>query len=307
MRRPAAALFAGIWALLFAPGAPAQATFEIPSTTANPGIFRPEKPPEEPKEQGPVQLVYDGTPLKLPTNCRPENFLLAGEVCGEDTPCDLLLELVAVTNIYDRVLAIGNLHTNAATIASVLVRSDDAGKTWLEAAERVGAAGLEMIQMLDDQHGWIGGQQATQDHSHTPFLLITSDGGKNWVRRPIWSGDEDRNGAVLEIYFDDPQHGHLIIDRLTSDGDPYELYESLNGGLSWTIREISSEKPQIRRRLTPEPVTETWRLRESSESQGFEIQRLVSGEWSKAAEFAATIGSCRSMEAEVPFHVNRPQ
>ncbi|NJN36991.1 MAG: hypothetical protein HC794_07980, partial [Nitrospiraceae bacterium] len=41
----------------------------------------------------------------------------------------------------------------------------------------------------------------------------------------------------------------VIIDKLTSEGDSYELYESMNSGLSWSIREISSEMPTIRRRL----------------------------------------------------------
>ena len=297
-----------IWFLALAATAPlaAQATFEVPTGAPNPGVFRPQPPPEAPKEEDEAPaLVYEGEPLKLPLECRAEAFLRAGLVCSEEAPCDMFLELVDITSIQDRVLLIGNIHTPSATIATVLLRGDDGGKTWMEPFERVDAAGLEMVQTLDGQHGWIGGQQTTQDHASSPFLLVTTDGGLNWVRRPIWSGDEERHGAVIEIYFDEPLHGFVIIDRLTSEGDSYELYESMNSGLSWSIRQVSSEMPTIRRRMVANDAEKPWRLNEDRGAAAYEVERLVDGEWTKVAAFAGDLGACRSVAAEKPFHVGR--
>jgi hypothetical protein len=284
----------------------AQATFEIPTGEPSPDVFKPQPPPEEKKEEekAPV-LAYEGEPLKLPLQCRAEAFLRAGLVCSEESPCDMFLELVDITNIKNRVLVIGNIHTPSATIATVLLGSDDGGKTWTEPFERVDAASLEMVETLDNQNGWIGGEQTTQDHASSPFLLVTTDGGLNWVRRPIWNGDEERHGAVLEIYFDEPQHGYVIIERQTVDGDSYELYESMNSGLSWSIRQVSSEMPTIRRRITAAEPEKPWRLNEDRGTAAYEIEHLVDGEWTKASAFAGDLGACRTVEADKPFHVGR--
>jgi hypothetical protein len=295
------------WVLALAATAPlaAQATFEIPKDKLpSADVFRPQKLPEETPEEKPLELVYEGKPLKLPLQCRAEAFLRAGLVCSVQSPCDLLLELVEVNNIGDRVLVIGNIHTPSATIASVLLRSEDSGKTWTEAFDRVDAASLEMIQIEGD-NGWVGGQQTTQDHASNPFLLVTGDAGMNWVRRPIWSGDEARHGAVLEIYFDEPQHGFVIIDRQTTEGDTYEFYESMNGGLSWSIRQISGEMPTIRRRVVAAEPEKVWRLNENKSTAAYEIEKLVDGEWTKMAAFAGDLGACQTVEAEKPFQVGR--
>ncbi len=300
-----------IWVLALAATVPlaAQATFEIP-TAAPPStdVFKPQPPPEEKKEEEKEkapELAYQGEPLKLPLECRAEAFLRAGLVCSEQAPCDMFLELVDMTHIQNRILLFGNIHTPSATIATVLLSSEDGGKTWTEPFQRIDAASLEMVQTVDDQNGWIGGQQTTQDHSSSPFLLVTTDGGRNWVRRPIWAGDEARHGVVTEIYFDDPQHGFVIVDRLTPEGDSYELYESMNSGLSWSIRQISEEMPTIRRRLVanePEPV---WRLHENRTSATYEVEHLVDGEWTKVSAFAGDLGPCRTVEAAKPFEVGR--
>ena len=296
------------WVLAFAVTAPlaAQATFEIPSGLPGTDVFRPRPEPEDKQdEEKTPELVYGGEPLKLPLECRAEAFLRAGFTCVEADPCDMFLELVEITHMKERVLAIGNIHTPEATIATVLVRSDDGGMTWVEPFDRVDAAGLEMIHTLDAEHGWIGGQQTTQDHASTPFLLVTTDGGAHWVRRPFWSGDEERHGAVLEIYFDDPQHGFVIIDKLASEGDSYELYESMNSGLSWSIRQVSSEMPVIRRRMTAAAPEKPWRLNENRSDASYEVEHLIDGEWTKVSAFASDLGACRSVEAKKPFHVGR--
>jgi hypothetical protein len=299
-----------IWVLALAATAPlaAQATFEIPTGAPSADVFKPQPPPEEKKEEEEekaTKLAFEGEPLKLPLECRAEAFLRAGLVCSEEAPCDMFLELVDITSIQDRVVVIGNIHTPSATIATVLLSSNDGGKTWTEPFERVDAASLEMIQTVDAKNGWIGGEQTTQDHASSPFLLVTTDGGLNWVRRPIWNGDEERHGSVLEIYFDDPQHGHVIIDRQTSEGDSYELYESMNSGLSWSIRQISNEMPTIRRKIVANEPEKPWRLNENRATAAYEVEHLVDGEWTKVSAFAGDLGACRTVEAEKPFHVGR--
>ncbi len=280
--------------------AAAQATFTLPDPYS-----APEQEPgaEEPAEQKPTELIYAGEPMRVPLQCRPQDFLRAGVVCGEHSPCDVLLELIDLAQIGDTIIVVGNLHTTSATIASLLLRSDDGGVTWREPQERIGAASLESIHFLDSQHGWVPGQQGEQDQSATPFVLATTDGGASWDQRRIWGGDEDRSGAVVDIDFESPQHGFLVVERLAADGDPYELYESMNGGLSWSIRQISSDKPHLKKTLR-DPKPPDYRLRADTGSGIYEIERNEGGAWSRAARFALQLGSCSSMEAEIPFHVD---
>jgi hypothetical protein len=247
------------------------------------------------EEAEPAGLVYEGQPLKLPLECRYDDLLRAGLVCNEDVPCDLSLELVAVRGSKTSVFAIGNVYTPAATVSSILLGSHDGGTTWTEATARVPAASLELIQFADDQHGWIGGQERDIDDSVLPFFFITRDGGRYWDRRNVWDASADRSGAILEFYFESPRHGFLVIERLTSDEDSYELYETMNGGRSWSPRRISGEKPTIRRGLSV-PSEIEWRLKEDASAEVYDIETRDGDAWRKVATFSADIGTCTEMD-----------
>ena len=242
------------------------------------------------EETGPFKLVYKGEPLVAQLQCDGDHFQRAAAVCSDAMPCELYLELTGVGQAAERVFLIGNVHTLSATVSSILLASDDEGMSWYEPYPRL-AAGFESIQFVEDEYGWIAGQESQLDSSSRPFLLRTGNGGVRWRRYDIWT-DEDRSGAILDFYFDTEKHGLLSIDLLTSEIDSYELYESMNGGLSWGIREISDRQaklkniPLVRRQLD-------WRLGEDGGKGVYLVARRQGEEWSAQVEFSVRVGTCR--------------
>ncbi len=242
-------------------------------------------------------LVYRGEPIVVPLECDYEDLLNAGMVCNEDSSCRLFLDLVAVGGTGQSVFALGNIHSSGGTVTSILLASDDEGATWREAAERMRGASLEQILFADSAHGWIAGQRWELTTEADPFLLITENGGGRWRKHELWAEDSDRSGVVAAFDFEDDEHGFLVIERLNSEGDPFELYETLNAGRSWSIRGITSDPPTIPiKRLIPRKPL--WRLRADREHDAHTIERLVEGVWTPAAAFSSLVGACHSMDRE---------
>ena len=134
----------------------------------------------------------------------------AGMSCSEEEPCPVYLEVTAAEGVGNQIFATGNLHSDTVTLYSVLLRSQDAGKTWREGFERVRGAGLDHIQFADFVNGWASGETLfplPQD----PFLLITADGGKTWRRQPIF--DETQAGSIQQFFFSSKNEGSLIVDH----------------------------------------------------------------------------------------------
>ena len=208
-----------------------------------------EQPPANP---APPVLENSGKPMLLPFRCTEDDVQWAGLSCSADEPCPVYLELAAVESGVPpgpgRIFAAGNIHSSAVTLYSVLLASEDAGHTWREAHERIRGASLDRIQFLDAELGWTSGQ-ALSPLPQDPFLLLTSDGGKTWRQRVIFS--ESRVGSIQQFHFSAKDSGSLIIDRGPgSEGGRYELYESPDAGESWTIRETSDRPLQLK----PSPV-----------------------------------------------------
>lgn len=247
----------------------------------------PSLPPPAP----PPVLENGGKPMLLPFQCTDEDIQLSGLTCSEEDPCQIYLELAAVESAGNRILLAGNLHTPAVTVFSVLLASDDAGHTWRETHERIRSVGLDRFQFLDAEAGWAAGERLSplpQD----PFLLVTTDGGKTWRARSIFSETADnRLGSIQQFFFTARDNGALIIDRgQGSDGDRYELYESPDGGESWNFKQ-SSAKPLSLRKIAP--ASSEWRLRAESRTQAFHVEHREAGKWAEVASFAVKLGVCK--------------
>jgi len=240
-----------------------------------------------------TRLTFSGEPLVLPLACWEEDLLRAGLVCNDVTACSLVMELVAIGELGNTVFVMGNVHADAGTVSSVILSSDDSGKTWTEPLGRIPGGSLEVFRTVDAKHGWIGGQQWEADSSPVPFLLSTRNGGKRWVDRYLWEED-NRNGMVLEFDFEDPRHGFLIIERTNADVDPFELYETKTGGSSWNIREVTSEEPTIP--FDPIQAEDRWRLRSETSSDAYWVEHREGDEWKPVASFAPKVGICNNME-----------
>ena len=252
-----------------------------------------------------AELRFTGEPLRVPLECREEHLLGAGLVCNQVAPCELRLELVSVTAAAGGVLVAGEIHADAGTVSSLLLVSADGGTVWREAAERAASSTLETFYFADPKHGWLAGLRWDLDASTIPFFLVTTNGGRSWRKHEVWEPGEDKAGEIVEFAFDSPRHGFLIIRRAGSAGEPFELYETMTGGASWSIREISAARPRIPLRRLP-PAESEWRLREDRSRGGtywIETRRDDTGEdeaWEAVAAFSSSVGVCNTMERPEP-------
>jgi hypothetical protein len=240
-----------------------------------------------PSQEAPP-LRYEGKPLLVPPRCTDEDITWAGLSCSEEEPCPIYLELTAVEAVGNKIFAIGNIHSTTVTLYSILLASDDAGTTWREAHDRIRGAGLEHLQFIDFETGWIGGQLLSplpQD----PFLLITNDGGKSWRQRNLFA--ESRFGSILHLWFSAKNSGSIVVDRgQGAEGSRYELYESPNAGETWMVRETSDRPIKLKRGPSG---PSGWRIRADAASKSFRIEHQVQGDrWTAVASFLVPIGHC---------------
>jgi hypothetical protein len=248
------------------------------------------KPVEAPA--GPPVFTYEGKPLKLPVPCKDDEISAFGLTCTIEEPCPVYLEIAAVEPVGSKIFLTGNLHTTSNTLYSVLLRSDDNGKTWTEAFERLRSSGLEQIQFLDFEAGWVGGQMF-ESLPRDPFFLATTDGGKTFRRIPVFS--ESRVGAIEQFLFDSRTQGSLLIDRTQSgeSGARHELYETMTSGDTWMVREVSSRPLKLKRLRTPNA---DWRVRADRATNSFKVEKRQGAGFQTVAAFLIPAGECKPVE-----------
>jgi photosystem II stability/assembly factor-like uncharacterized protein len=232
--------------------------------------------------------------MVLPFSCTADDIQWAGMNCSDDSPCPIFLELTAAASEGDKFFAIGNIHSTSVTLYSVVLGSDDTGRTWKEIHPRIRGAGLDHLQFVDTETGFAAGQQLfplPQD----PFVLLTSDGGKSWRQQNIFTESaENRFGSVLEFHFGSKSSGGAVIDRgQGGDSGRYALFDSPNGGETWQIKE-ESNKPLHLKALPPEQSD--WRVRADGPTQSFALEKRLGDRWIHRAAFAVKIGVCKSPE-----------
>jgi hypothetical protein len=227
---------------------------------------------------------------KIDFTCTPPEVEEFGLTCSPEQPCPVYLELSAADSTIGRLLVTGNLHTASVTLYSILLVSDDGGGTWTEPQPRIKSAALEQIQFIDLQYGWIGGH-LIQNLPRDPFLLVTTNGGKTWNRKPV--SEESRVGAIERFWFESRNSGALIVDLIhpNENGARHERYQTMTGGDSWALEEVSSKELQLKRGPSGEPA---WRVRADGGSKTFRIEKnLGAGEWQHVAAFPIEVGSCK--------------
>ncbi len=244
------------------------------------------------QEQTAPVFNFTGKPIALPMQCTMDDIQWAGLSCTEDDPCPMYLELSAVDAIGPKIFVAGNIHSQSVTLASVFLGSEDGGQTWRELHARIRGAGLDRIHFFDPETGWVSGE-VLSPLPQDPFVLVTTDGGKTWRQRAIFSETrESRYGMVQQFFFSTKSSGRLVVDRgQGSDGDRYELYESPDGGDSWSIRETSNKPLQIAKAAQAGPTD--WRLRADRASQSFHIEHRQGERWSNVAAFAIKLNPCK--------------
>ena len=209
----------------------------------------------------------------------------SGLACPEDEPCPVYLELANIESVGNKLFLPGNLHTPTTTIYSVLLATEDSGKTWSEPHPRIRSAGLDQIQFIDFQNGWISGANL-QGAPRDPFLLLTTDGGKTWRQRPIF--DESRVAVIEHFRFDSRESGSLLIDARL-DNNLHELYETRSGGESWSMKQASASAISF----PTSAKASGWRLRADASTRSFDIEKSDGAHWQRVASFLVHAGACK--------------
>ena len=235
--------------------------------------------------QAPIENT--GKPMQVPFECTEADSQAAGLSCSEEEPCPVYLELANTEAVGNKLFLPGNLHTATTTLFSILLASEDTGKTWTEPHPRIRFGGLDQIQFIDFQNGWISGANL-QSAPRDPFFLLTTDGGKTWRQRPI---SEDSRVAVIErFWFDTPHDGTMLMDaRLETNR--HELYETRTGGESWELRQASPSAIRVPR--ARESSESGWRIRIDAATKSYAIEKSEGPRWQKVAGFLVQVGSCK--------------
>jgi hypothetical protein len=232
-------------------------------------------------------LSNDGKPMRVPFECMAADTQAAGLGCTEEDPCPVYLELANIEAVGNKIFVPGNFHTSNATLSSILLLSEDSGATWIEPHARMRFSGLDQIQFIDFQNGWITGANL-QGSPRDPFLLITTDGGKTWRERPLF--EENRVAVIERFWFDSPANGSLLVDARLDNGKR-ELYETRTGGESWAMQQASADP--IRFPHGRESADPAWRLRADAATHSYEIERRESNHWQKVASFLVNVTACK--------------
>jgi len=243
----------------------------------------------------PPPLVYEGKPLRVPVSCFEEDLQALGLGCSAESPCPVYLELSALEVLAGRMILAGNMHTDAATLSSIVLASDDGGKTWMESHPRIRQAALDQMQFFDLANGWIEGQIIAA-LPRDPFFLVTNDGGKTWRQRPVF-GDAHL-GSIEKFHFTSATEGRVLVDRAQSgEGGRYALLESKTGGDSWGILQITTQPPaNLKFDRTPSVA---WRLQTSGVTKAYQIEKREGQRWTPVAAFQVQAGSCLPAELQL--------
>jgi hypothetical protein len=241
-------------------------------------------------------------PMEVPFQCTEEDMEWAGLSCTEQDPCPAYFELAAAEPAGARIFAAGNIHSESVTLYSVLLASDDGGKTWREVHDRIRGAGLDHIQFGDLVNGWVSGE-ALSPLPQDPFVLITADGGTSWRRQPVFP--EAEPGSIQQFFFSSKNAGSLIVDRGEgSEVERYALYDSADGGETWRVKQLSKTPLRLPRAETDKD----WRVRADRATQSFRIEHRQGERWTAAASFAVKAGVCKPPSREQdPLAEPRPE
>jgi len=230
-------------------------------------------------------LENTGKPMSVAFSCNAEELQASGSNCSEDEPCHIFLELSGVEAAGNRIFVAGDIHTATATLQSVLLASDDAGKTWSEPHPRMRFTALDQIQFIDFETGWISGAN-TLSTPHDPFLLVTTDGGKTGHQRPI--DDDGRPGVIEKFWFESRSNGTMLV--VARYENRHELYETMTGGESWSLRHSSADPIPFPR--SKGATINAWRLRADAATHSFAVERSQGERWQKVAGFLVEIAKC---------------
>jgi hypothetical protein len=230
---------------------------------------------------------YSGRPIVIEARCGDAEIADYGMSCTEDEPCPVFLELAAVEPVGSKLFVAGNFHAGTATLWSILLASEDVGQSWTEPYERLRGVSFEQLQFPGFATGFVAGHTAGT-LAKDPFILRTSDGGKNWLKKPLF--EEGAVGLIEQFHFDSAAHGTVGVDRGRPGANRFMTLETDSGGDTWAVKESSATRPA----RTPREPTPLVRILADAASKASRIERRESGAWRTAAAFSVAAGVCRA-------------
>jgi hypothetical protein len=241
-------------------------------------------------------IANNGEPIRVPYACSEDDLQWAGVSCDEDEPCPIFLELSSIVPDGRKTFVAGNLHSNSATLSTVLLITEDSGATWKESGPRIRGAALDQLQFYNLQVGWASGE-TQYPLARDPFFLVTTDGGASWRQKAV--GEEGSAGSIQHFWFDSAQHGELIIDAgKASSSGRYISYESQTGGESWMIRGTSDRLPVLRR-APPSTDDPDWRFRPSKDGKAVQVEQRTNDQWKPLASFLIEAANCQTKATQL--------
>ena len=247
-------------------------------------------PPAPPEAAPAIALApvynYTGQAIVLEAACADTELSDFGLICSEDEPCPVYLELASIEPTAAKVFVAGNFHSETATLWSLLMVSEDEGRSWSEASPRLRGVALDQVQFPNAATGFVAGRTAGT-LARDPFLLRTTDGGKSWKRLPLF--EEGAVGLIESLRFESATQGTAAVDRGRPGPGRYATLETSTGGDTWTVREASAARP----RPAGGTPAAGWRISVDGASKSFRIERREGNAWHKAAAFAVAAGTCR--------------
>jgi hypothetical protein len=233
-------------------------------------------------------LVAQTSPMKPPVHveytCPAEDLETFGLACSDDRPCPVFFEVSAVDSFGSRLFVAGDIHTATTTLYGVVLSTEDGGTTWSEAITRLRSTAFEQFQIIGDR-GWLSGQRL-EPLPKDPFILITTDGGKNWRERPLF--EDTRFGSITQFWFETPESGELIFDDSVGKIINQELYSTMTGGENWEVKQKSTTALHLK----PRPST-GWTVSATPGSGTYLIERTSGGKKEAVARFLIHIGDCK--------------
>ena len=229
---------------------------------------------------------YAGKPIVLEAKCGDAEIVDSGMTCTEDEPCPVYLELTAAESAGSKLFVPGNLHTETATLWSILLMSEDNGQSWTEPFNRLRGVAFDQVQFPGFATGFVAGYTAGP-LAKDPFFLRTSDGGKSWTRLPLY--EEGAVGLIEQFRFESATHGTVAVDRGRPGVGRYVTLETESGGDSWAVRQSSAARPP----RPPREAAPLVRILADAGSKSFRIERRENGAWRTAAAFSVSAGTCR--------------
>ncbi|MGI8743948.1 MAG: WD40/YVTN/BNR-like repeat-containing protein [Bryobacteraceae bacterium] len=230
-------------------------------------------------------IENSGAPMRVPFTCTSESMQTAGLACSEEEPCPVYLELSGIEAVGNRIFLAGNLHSATITLDSILLATEDAGKTWTEPHERLRFTALDQIQFIDFETGWISGHMV-QGIPRDPFFLVTSDGGKTWRQSLVF--EDGRAGVIERFRFESRTRGTMLLG--TGLRKRHELYASMTGGESWTPQQVSDQP--IRWPHSEDGEQQAWRIHADAKTHSFQIEKRQPERWQAVGSFLVDAARC---------------